>query len=299
MPAEPMTNHMLLTGNPGTGKTIISRKIGELMFELGLTNSPQVVYMGRKDLVGKYANTASQTTYDLITKNRGKTIFVDEAYTLYQGPQDHEGRQALDELMRLAEEYRGDTSIILAGYEGEMADMFRVNPGLKSRFPNHVDLPDYTPEEKSQILHYTVETNNRTYADRATKKLAGQYAGMFPSTGELGNARAIRKFYDAMRDAHARRVAADPAGADATVLATFTRDDVKVAAANMGLPPVVKVRAPKKGAATKRQAYQTRRSNGPVVARTRLAGVSGPNTGPGTGTTNPQRRRLNSVPVGA
>lgn len=277
LPPEPVGNNMLLTGNPGTGKTIITRKMGELMFELGLTTNPKVVQVSRMDLVGPFSNTAAQTANEIITKNRGKTIFIDEAYSLYNGPQDLEGRQVVDEIMRLAEEYRDDTAIVLAGYQKEMDEFVKVNPGLKSRFPTKMHLPDYTPAEKKQVLNYTVETANRTFESKATKQRAGQYAAVLPSGGDKGNARAVRNFYDAMRDAHARRLAVDPASIKPADLSTFSREDVEIAAANMGLPPIVKVRRPKpqaesnRRAAAQRIASPRRRRASEVVAEQSVA----------------------------
>lgn len=271
LPEEPMTNNMLIVGNPGTGKTTLTAKMGELMFELGMIKSPEVVRVTRKDLVGPYANTAAQTTADLIEANRGKMIFVDEAYTLYTGPQDHEGRQVVDELMRLSEEYRGDTAIALAGYEEEMRRMFEVNPGLPSRFPNKLSIPDYTPPEKAAAMHYIVGENNRSYTNKGVKQLAGRYAAILPSEGEQGNVRAVRNFYDAMRRAQAWRIVNEPPDVlpeqRAKMLTTFTRDDVVTAAQIMGLPPAAKMRTPVPDNPEKqvaREGYRSRRSD--VVA---------------------------------
>jgi stage V sporulation protein K len=258
LPPEPFTNHMLLVGSPGTGKTMVTRKIGELMHELGLTKSPQVVQLTRADLTGEFVNEAAATTNRLISENRGKAIFIDEAYSLYTGQEDREGKQVVDELMRLAEEYRDDTSIIMAGYPKHMDKFFQTNPGLKSRFSTKLELKDLTPQAKTQVMHYMVEENNRTYANTATKKRAGQYAAALPSEGEHGNARAVRSFYDLMRGEHARRIASDPANVTATDLAAFSRQDVEAAAARMGLPPIVTVRKPRKSAAANRAGAQRR-----------------------------------------
>jgi stage V sporulation protein K len=258
LPPEPFINHMLMVGSPGTGKTMVTKKIGELMHELGLTKNPQVKQLTRAELTGKYVNEAADTTNKLITQNRGKTIFIDEAYSLYTGPEDREGKQVVDELMRLAEEYGRDTSIILAGYPRHMEEFFEVNPGLKSRFSNKIELKDLTPQAKTQVMHYMVEDNNRTYANGTVKKRAGQYAAMLPSEGEHGNARAVRSFYDLMRGEHARRIAGAHEGVTAKELAEFTRKDVEAAAARMGLPPIVTVRKPKKKAAANRANAQRR-----------------------------------------
>lgn len=272
---DPFSNHMVLVGSPGTGKTTVTKKLGELMFELGLVSNSEVVQLSRKDLVGEFVNTAAKTTNEIITENRGKVIFIDEAYTLFSGPGDREGRQVVDELMRLAEEYRGDTAIVLAGYEKEMDGLLDANPGLKSRFSNRMVLPDYTPDEKVRVLDYIVASANREFADRRAHKQAQMHVASMKTTGDSGNARAVRNFYDALREAHARRIAADPRGVDAKALQTFTSSDVAAAAAKMNLPQVVKVRPPAKPKAppeASRKAYtRRRRTGGPVVEKPGMA----------------------------
>lgn len=302
---EPMNNNMVITGSPGTGKTTVTRKMGELMFELGLSKSKQVVQLTRADLVGEFQNQAAENANRVITKNRGKTIFIDEAYTLYNGPQDHEGRQALDELMRLSEEYREDTPIVLAGYEREMADMLRVNPGMVSRFPNRMNLPDYTPDELARVMHYTVGAANRTYDTPATKKRAAAYARMLPSGGDSGNARAVRNFYDEMRKAQAARLVGLP-NLTHEDLTTFTEEDLDTAAFTMGLPPIRtgKVRAPSPKAEPNRAGYRRRVASGPrrsdaVVEGAGLAGDRGAGGRPGPGEAGGVRGGLGREPVGS
>lgn len=268
---EPMNYNMRITGNPGTGKTTVVRKLGELYHELGLVKNPEVAQLTRADLVGQFANTAAATTKEQIDKNRGKLIFIDEAYTLYNGPRDEEGRQALDELMRLAEEYRDDTVIVVAGYEDKLDEMFEANPGLKSRFRRQLDLPDYTPSEKVRVLDYMMGQNNRVFASTQARKRAAQYAATMPSAGEHGNARAVRNFYDAVREAQAERLVSEYAGSPTDVPAKafmqFTAADVELAAAEMRLPrPTAKPRKVKQDPTkeTARTGYATRKALRPV-----------------------------------
>ena len=267
---EPMTNHMLLTGNPGTGKTTVTRKMARLFHELGLVSNPEAVQLTRADLVGEFANQSADNTRKVIEDNRGKLIFIDEAYTLYNGPQDHEGRQALDELMRLSEEYRNDTVIVLAGYAGEMERMFRVNPGLASRFPRKVDLPDYTPAEKADVLDYMLNENSRRFSSGTARKRARAYAAQLPSGGQEGNARAVRNFYDLMRDAQATRLVSQYAAVGEVrpeQLHVFTAADITAAAQAAGMPPLmVRTRAKPKAAAGPRRAGYRMRKPADVVA---------------------------------
>ena len=46
------------------------------------------------------------------------------------------GKEAIDTLVKLIEDYRGEIVVILAGYKKrEMADFIKSNSGLESRFP--------------------------------------------------------------------------------------------------------------------------------------------------------------------
>ncbi len=48
------------------------------------------------------------------------------------------------------EDHKDELILILAGYQNEMENFLQTNPGLRSRFPIHIDFPDYNQQE---LLH--------------------------------------------------------------------------------------------------------------------------------------------------
>ena len=41
--------------------------------------------------------------------------------------------------------------VILAGYDEPMKELLDADPGMRRRFPNRLELPDYSPSELGQI----------------------------------------------------------------------------------------------------------------------------------------------------
>lgn len=78
-------------------------------------------------------------------------MFIDEAYSLCRGQDDTFGLEAIDTLVKAMEDYRDNLVVILAGYSREMKLFLQANSGLRSRFPNQIEFPDYTGEELTQI----------------------------------------------------------------------------------------------------------------------------------------------------
>ena len=151
MKTTDVSKHMIFTGNPGTGKTTIARLISRYMKAIGALSQGQLVEVTRADLVGRYVGHTAPLTMQVIKSALGGVLFIDEAYALYRGKDDSFGLEAIDTLVKAMEDYREDLIVILAGYSKEMETFLESNSGLKSRFPNVINFPDYTGEELMKI----------------------------------------------------------------------------------------------------------------------------------------------------
>lgn len=149
--ATEVSKHMIFTGNPGTGKTTIARLLAKYLKSIGVLSNGQLIEVSRNDLVGKYVGHTAPLTMQVIKSAIGGVLFIDEAYSLYRGSNDSFGLECIDTLVKAMEDYRDNLIVILAGYSREMEEFLESNSGLKSRFPNVVEFPDYTGEELFQI----------------------------------------------------------------------------------------------------------------------------------------------------
>ena len=153
--SQSIAMHMIFTGNPGTGKTTIARIVAKYLKALGVLSTGQLREVSRGDLVGQYVGHTARLTQDVINSSLGGVLFIDEAYALCRDKNDTFGLEAIDTLVEGMEDNRDDLVVIMAGYEDTMADFLKVNPGLKSRFPNLIQFEDYTSEEMWEIALHT------------------------------------------------------------------------------------------------------------------------------------------------
>ncbi|KAG1870831.1 P-loop containing nucleoside triphosphate hydrolase protein [Suillus subluteus] len=141
----------IFKGPPGTGKTTIARKFGQVYYDMGFLASTELVECSASDLVGEYVGQTGPKTKKLFEKAIGKVLFVDEAYRLSQG---HFAQEAIDEVVGLMtnEKFMGKMVIILAGYEKEMNQLLGANPGLSSRFSEDFILPNMSSTRCLELL---------------------------------------------------------------------------------------------------------------------------------------------------
>lgn len=219
LPVEPKSMHMMFSGNPGTGKTTTARDIANIYSALGLLPSNKVVEVTRGDLVGGYIGQTAPKTQKVLDQARGGVLFIDEAYSLAR---DAYGEEALETIMTEMENNRGDMVVIAAGYPQQMKEMVNVNPGLRSRFPTRISFPDYTADEKRQIGANMLSRGQY----RLSRGAAGAMHRAVDAADTGGNARDVRNLYDAVRGAHADRLASVPRPTKAQ-LSEITSDDVR------------------------------------------------------------------------
>lgn len=203
--------HMIFTGNPGTGKTTIARLVSQYLKAIGALSGGQLVEVTRADLVGRYVGHTAPLTTQVIQSALGGVLFIDEAYSLYRGKEDSFGLEAIDTLVKGMEDHRDNLVVILAGYTKEMQEFLSANSGLRSRFPNQIEFPDYTGDELLQIALMTAEGKGYRIAEDCQSALL-DYFTLVQASGsrDSGNGRLVRnKIEEAILNL-SRRILAEP-----------------------------------------------------------------------------------------
>lgn len=201
--------HLILTGNPGTGKTSLARKLGEIFASIGLLSRGHVLEVDRSKLVGQYVGETAKLVQKICDDATGGILFIDEAYTLKQHNNDNFGQEAIDTLLKRMEDDRGKMMVIAAGYQKEMQNFINANPGLKSRFKeeNIFDLKDYSPFELFRIFKIFVEKENYKLDSNAELKLQKILQNIYDKRdNNFGNGRDVRNLYERCLSLRAKRL---------------------------------------------------------------------------------------------
>lgn len=206
-----ISKHMIFTGNPGTGKTTIARILARYLKSIGILSSGQLVEVTRADLVGRYVGHTAPLTNQVIKSALGGVLFIDEAYSLYRGKDDNFGLEAIDTLVKGMEDNRDNLVVVLAGYSKEMEEFLKANSGLKSRFPNIIEFPDYTGEELTQIANIQAKSKDYIIAEECQQPLLEYFTRMqIRNSKESGNGRLARNTVEAAILNQSRRLIAEP-----------------------------------------------------------------------------------------
>ncbi len=206
-----VSKHMIFTGSPGTGKTTIARIISKYLKSIGVLTGGQLVEVSRADLVGRYVGHTAPLTNKVISSAIGGVLFIDEAYSLYRGKDDNFGLEAIDTLVKGIEDNRDNLIVILAGYSKEMQEFLTSNSGLKSRFPNVINFPDYTGEELLKISRSIAKSKGYVIDEGADPALCAYFnAVQAVRAADAGNGRLARNKIEEAILNQSKRLVAEP-----------------------------------------------------------------------------------------
>ena len=199
-----------LAGKPGTGKTIIARLMAEAFKEAGILRSGHFIEATVQDLVGEYVGQSALKANNLLSRARGGVLFIDEVQGFDKDNQFH--REAIRTILKYAEDYHGDISVIVATYPDEMDAFLKIDDGLPRRFSQRIDLEDYDAATCVDIFNYMVAERNVEVDPDLQEKLEGLFEAWIndrTKKEEFSNAGSVRNLVEAMDRARFNRGGGD------------------------------------------------------------------------------------------
>ncbi|MCR5682500.1 MAG: AAA family ATPase [Clostridiales bacterium] len=210
LPTADMSLHMVFSGNPGTGKTMIARFMARVYHSLGLLSKGKLIEVDRSGLVAGYIGQTAIKTAKVCESALGSVLFIDEAYALTSRSENDFGFEAVDTLLKNMEDHRDDLVVIVAGYTELMEEFVNSNPGLRSRFNKYVSFADYTGEEMKGIFALNCKKACYVLDEDAEKEVGEYFDAVSEEPGEFGNARGVRNTFEKILTEQANRIAAMP-----------------------------------------------------------------------------------------
>lgn len=198
--------HMVFTGNPGTGKTTVARLLSDILYNLGYTKKNKLVEVSAKDLIAEYVGQTAGKTYNVLKSAFGGVLFIDEAYSIVEaGANASFASDCMTTILKVMEDQKDNIIVIFAGYEKQMENFIKFNPGLKSRIGYTIKFDDYTKQELVDIFKQLLDKNNLKITEEALTKI-DRIIENSKKIEDFGNARYINQIYQDILIEHSKNV---------------------------------------------------------------------------------------------
>lgn len=237
IPPHKVSLHAIFQGAPGTGKTTLCKIYAALLHQAGALSRGHVVVANRSTFIGTRWGDEEVAVAEILKAAKGGVLMIDEAYQLVTKHPNDPGRLILQLMMpMLADEQNRDIAVVLCGYKGLMQELLDQNEGLRSRFVNVFNFPEFSVQQLLEISR----RRYRQYQYHFTRQAWLRYRDIIRKGYDRrdkktwGNARFVANLLDEVYIHHAQRITGSNI-TDRRQLLTITAADIKP----VTLPPSI------------------------------------------------------------